>query len=248
MMGFLAHLASHGFLAPPAIFITLCVVGAGLTLYRPHLGATISLVSSLCLYAAATPVAASYLLSRVEARIPPSGDLSQAQAIVVLGANIHRGGGDTKDTLGRVSLERVTYAAEAYRKLHLPIAVSGGRDDDSRDTEAGLMAAALDTEFSVQVTWTEDKSRTTFENALFTQRLLQPANITTVVVVTEAWHMPRALWSFERVGFKALPWPAPRDTLQDSELRDFLPSIGALHDTFRALHEALGLAYYRMHY
>ncbi|MGH7095466.1 MAG: YdcF family protein [Stellaceae bacterium] len=248
MMGFLAHLASHGCLAPPAIFITLCVIGALLTLYRPHLGVMISLVSSLCLYAAATPFVASYLLSRIEARIPLDGDLSRAQAIVVLGANTHRDGGGAKGTLGRVSLERVTYAAEAYRKLHLPIVVSGEREDDPRDTEAGLMAAALKTQFSVPVSWTEDKSTTTFENALFTQRLLQPANITTVVVVTEAWHMPRALWSFERVGFKALPWPAPRDTLQDAELRDFLPSIGALHDTFRALHETLGLAYYRMHY
>lgn len=248
MVSFLAHLVSHGFLSPPAVFISLCLIGAGLGFYRPHLGATVMLLSSLCLYAASMPVVASYLLSRIEAGIPAGGDLTRAQAIVVLGASIHRGGGDAPDTLGRLSLQRVAFAAEAYRKLHLPVVVSGGRDDDSRSTEAALMAAALTTELSVPVEWVEDKSRTTFQNAQLTQRLLQPENITTVLVVTQAWHMPRALWAFQRVGFKALPWPAPRDTLRDASLDDFLPSTAALNDTFRALHETLGLAYYRLRY
>ena len=111
-------------------------------------------------------------------------------------------------------------AAEAYRRLHLPVAVSGGRVRGARESEAGLMRAALDTQFSVPVMWVEDRSQTTYENALLTQRLLHPAGIDTVIVVTQAWHMPRALWSFERVGIHALPWPAPRDYMHMDRIDD----------------------------
>ena len=61
-----------------------------------------------------------------------------------------------------------------------------------------------------------------------------------------AWHLPRALWAFERVGLQALPWPAPRAALRASRIDDFLPSIAALENSFRGLHEIVGGAYYRL--
>ena len=239
---------SYGFLTPPAIFISLCLLGTWLALYRAPLGLIIALVASLCLYATSMPIVASYLLQRIEAKIPLGSDFAQAQAIVVLGGGVRRGHGDDKDSLDIYSVERVALAARAYRRLHLPVAVAGGRVHGAHDSEAGLMRAALDTDYAVPVTWTEDRSETTYENALYAQRLLQPAGIDTVIVVTQAWHMPRALWSFERVGLHPLPWPAPRDYMHGDRLDDFLPSVGALHDSYLAFHELLGSAYYRLHY
>jgi uncharacterized SAM-binding protein YcdF (DUF218 family) len=64
--------------------------------------------------------------------------------------------------------------------------------------------------------------------------------------VTQAWHLPRAIWAFERAGLRALPWPAPRTVLHADEIDDFLPSIVALHDSFYALHELIGGVYYRL--
>ena len=46
------------------------------------------------------------------------------------------------------------------------------------------------------------------ERAVF-EVLLQREKLTTIALITQTWHQPRALWAFERVGFKALPWPAP---------------------------------------
>ena len=122
-------------------------------------------------------------------------------------------GADIADALGPLSLERVVLAARAYRQLHLPVAVSGGRVDKARSSEAALMKAALETDFAVPVAWSEDASRTTWENAVYTARLLQPGRDRTVVLVSQAWHLPRAIWAFERVGLQALPWPAPRTVL-----------------------------------
>lgn len=241
---------SYGFLAPPAVFVVLALIGTCLALYHAPLGLLIALLANLCLFALALPAVANYLLQRVEDRIPPAAgtDLGGAQAIVVLGGDMRRGHGEDKDTLGPYANERIVMAAAAYRKLNLPVAVTGGHVDQSRASEAGLMRDALDTEFSIPVTWTEDRSATTWENAVFTQRLLQPAGIRTVVLVTQAWHMPRAIWAFDRVGLHAVPWPAPRDRWRPEGLGDFLPDSLSLRDSFLAFHELLGSLYYRLHY
>jgi uncharacterized SAM-binding protein YcdF (DUF218 family) len=189
------------------------------------------------------------MLEDVEIKPPSKPDFSAAQAIVVLGGGIKRGDGDkVPDTLGAWSLERIDFAAHAYRELNLKVAVTGGRPAGARSAEAALMKATLESDFNVPVTWVENRSRTTFENALYTKELLKADNVTTVVLVTNAWHMRRALWSFERVGLHAIPWPAPLTYGETDRLDDYLPSMFALLGSYQALHEAIGLAYYRLRY
>jgi uncharacterized SAM-binding protein YcdF (DUF218 family) len=244
----MSDLISYGFLTPPAVLITLCLVGGLLAVLWRGFGIALVILSAVALYATAMPVVASYLLQQVETGIPESADLSGAQAIVVLGAGIHFGDGAAPDTLGPQSLERVFYGAEAYRRLHLPVAVSGGRVLGAQTAEATLMHAVLERDFAVPVTWNDDRSRTTYENAVYTAQLLKADRVTSAVIVTHAWHLPRALWAFERVGLKPLPWPAPRDFVRLRRIDDFLPSIAALHDSSFALHEMIGGVYYRLRY
>ena len=68
-------------------------------------------------------------------------------------------------------------------------------------------------------------------------RLLIPAGISTVVVITNSAHLPRALWSFERAGLHAVPWPVRRTPARWDEFYDFAPSLNPLQDTFYAVHE-----------
>jgi uncharacterized SAM-binding protein YcdF (DUF218 family) len=238
---------SFGFLALPTVFISLCLLGALIGLRWRRLGVAVALASSLGLFAAATPALSSYLLRQAETGLPRNADLSRGQAIVVLGGEVRSGNGaDIPDALGPAAIERVVMAAAAYRRLHLPVLVSGGGGPSVRLSEAALMKSALEDELGVPVTWTEDRSHTTWENAVFTARLLRPERITTVVLVTHAWHQPRAIWAFERNGLRALPWPAPR-TAQDADaIEDFLPDPGALQDSFYGLHEIIGRFYYRL--
>ena len=245
----LADPFSYGFLAPPTIFIALGLLGALIAPVWWRSGIAVALVSSLCLYAAAMPAVSSYLLRGVESEVPANVDLSAAQAIVVLGGDVRVGDGATiPDRLGPLSLERAVLGAEAYRRLHLPVVVSGGRVAGAQESEGALMRAALTTDFAVPVAWSEERSRTTWENALYTARLLLPQKLATVVVVTQAWHLPRALWAFKRAGLTPLPWPAPRTALRVGTAGDFLPSLGALRDTFYALHEMIGGFVYRLRY
>jgi uncharacterized SAM-binding protein YcdF (DUF218 family) len=240
---------SIDFLIPPTVLILLAALSAWATLWRPHVGVAFAIITTSLLYLAALPVIAARMIEEVEIRAPAKPDFSTAQAIVVLGGGIHPGDGDkVPDTLGPWSLERIVLAAQAYKQLNLKLAVSGGRVNGAHMSEASLMKAALETQFSVPVSWVEDKSRTTFENALFTAKLLKADKVTTIVLVTQAWHMRRALWSFERAGLRAIPYPAPLTYDENDRLADYLPNIGALERSYHALHEAIGLAYYRLRY
>jgi uncharacterized SAM-binding protein YcdF (DUF218 family) len=237
------------FLVPPVGLVLVCVVGAWLTLWHRRFGIFVSVIATSLLLLASLPVVAARIIETVEVKPPDKPDFSAAQAIVVLGGGVHRGDGDqVADTLGPWTLERLDFAVHAYRQLNLRIAVTGGKPDGASTAEAMLMKAVLEGDFHVPVTWVEVQSRNTFENALLTQKLLQPDNVNTVVLVTNAWHMRRALWSFERVGLHAIPYPAPLTYERFDRPDDFLPSMRALEESYHALHEAIGLAYYRWRY
>ena len=243
------RIISFGFLAPPTVLITLCVIGALIALRWRLAGLAVVLMASLTLFAFATPAVSSWLLRRAEAGVPQQVDFRGAQAIVVLGGGARVGNGPAiPDRLLARSYERLALAADAYHELHLPVAVSGGPPPSKHASEGALMKTALESEFGIPVTWNEDQSTTTWENAVFTAEMLRKAGIDKIVVVTHRWHMPRALRSFERTGTQAVPWPAPETPPSGSRLQDYLPSIGALQDSFYGLHELVGRLYYRLRY
>jgi uncharacterized SAM-binding protein YcdF (DUF218 family) len=241
-------LLGYGFLALPTVFIWLSPLGVIAALIWRRAGFTIALAASLSLFVASTPAVSSCLLAWVEARVQWAADFSSAQAIVVLGADLRPGDATTPEQLGPLTLERLFFAADAYRELHLPVVVSGGRFFNSRASVAELMKSALVRYFNVPVTWSEESSETTYENAAYTAQLLHNANIRTVIVITQARDAPRAIWSFNRVGLGAIPWPSPRTKLRLNRITDFVPTTTALDESFYALHELLGALYYRVRY
>lgn len=76
----------------------------------------------------------------------------------------------------------------------------------------------------------ESRSRTTFENALFTKASIQPAAGERWLLVTSAAHMPRAIGAFRSVGFEVEPWP--------------VHDLGNQGTASVLQHEALGLLWY----
>jgi uncharacterized SAM-binding protein YcdF (DUF218 family) len=65
----------------------------------------------------------------------------------------------------------------------------------------------------------EDKSRNTLENAVFTRRLVDPKPGERWLLVTSAWHMPRAMGVFRKAGFAVEAFPV--DYLSSNEPADF---------------------------
>jgi uncharacterized SAM-binding protein YcdF (DUF218 family) len=125
--------------------------------------------------------------------------------------------------------------------------VVGGSVLAEGDSEGALMRGILEDEFAVPVEWVEDRSRNTAQNALQARKVLP---VDRIVLVTHALHMRRAARQFEQAGFEVLP--APIQFVQrghlDYVLFDWLPSIDAFAATYAALHEYLGLVWYRLRY
>jgi uncharacterized SAM-binding protein YcdF (DUF218 family) len=206
------------------------------------------------LFFASLPIIPAMLMGLLE-NYPPldAADLErpEAQAIVILGGGnrIHApeyGG----TTLKPLSLERVRYGAWLAKKTGLPILVSGGLGDEDIPAEARVMKGVLEKEFGQEVKWVEDASRNTFENAKFSQAILKANNIESVYVVSHAWHQPRALWSFRRVGLKPIAAPTAFESWSGEGIgiNDFLPSAKGVQKTAYAVHEILGNFWYRIRY
>lgn len=93
----------------------------------------------------------------------------------------------------------------------------------------------------------EHHSRNTFENAWFTRELLAPGDDQTWIIVTSAYHMPRAMGTFRKAGFHALAWPTDYRTQNKFEItRPFSRMFNGLRRTDTAVREWLALWFYWM--
>ena len=93
----------------------------------------------------------------------------------------------------------------------------------------------------------EAQSRNTYENAIETQKLLNSIGIDQILLVTSAFHMPRALATFRTAGLKAIPSPASYAIVDYSRpvILDWLPSLGNLGKMQAVIREKLGIFVYR---
>jgi uncharacterized SAM-binding protein YcdF (DUF218 family) len=176
---------------------------------------------------------------------------SRADAIVVLGSGRERGdpawGGQDQPT--GVALERMRYAAQLSKASGLPLLTTGGLHYGSPPSEARLMADSLQRDFGVPVRWLEEASRTTWENAELSAAVLLPEGVKRVVVVTQAWHMQRSVWSFRRAGFEVVA--APVGFMSVDHGRPFggwIPDTKAIWQSGQLFNEAAGQLGYRLFY
>ncbi len=86
----------------------------------------------------------------------------------------------------------------------------------------------------------ETMSTNTRENAAYCALLTRAYGAETVVVVTSAIHMPRALGELRAVGIDAIPAPVEVGGLPGSLLSLWLPSVYGLEAVHLAVHETLG--------
>lgn len=231
------------FVVPPVNFAVL----AGLALLagrRRLAGVFLALLLLLAL-----PVVADGMITALErgqgAGDPKLGQPGGAGAIVVLGAEVIRTE-EGRTLPGPLSLRRLRAAAALARRTGLPILVSGGLAQPDAAAVAVAMADSLRDDFAVPARWVEQRSADTFENAADSAAMLRAAGIGSALVVTDQWHMRRALAAFRAAGFAAIPAPAPTQASGGLEFGDFIPTAGAWQRSYYALHEGIGLAWYAL--
>lgn len=242
-------------LMPPGLLLLLLLLAFVLRRRYPRFSVFCFFSGLLGLLVMSLPVTVEWGARQLEQQQPLKQSewaslATRADAIVVLGAGRVRGDRAwDEDQPGLMARERLRYAARLARASGLPVLVSGGLHYGTPPSEADIMARSLADDYGVEVRWREGASRTTWENAQLSAPILREAGIHRVVVVTQAAHMPRSLWSFEKAGLEVVPAPLGYIGVDNARpLGGWLPEGRAVWQSEQLLNEAIGLVGYRLFY
>jgi uncharacterized SAM-binding protein YcdF (DUF218 family) len=236
---------------PPGILIlVLCALGIYSWRKRNKESAIATILLGITVWVLSITPTSTKLMSVLEKRVSIPSRL-QGDVIVLLGGGIHQDVADLTGT-GSPSDEmsgRIITAARAQRKLKVPIIVSGGAVFTGRQPEAPVIRRILiDLGISENFVIVESKSRDTIENARFCREIINSYGFKKPILVTSAYHMKRSLEAFHFVGLTPLPLPAQFHVANGKKhiWASYLPDMGALQTSCKALREYLGLLFYRL--
>jgi uncharacterized SAM-binding protein YcdF (DUF218 family) len=240
---------------PSSFLLTLWLAGTALlwTPWRVWGRGLVTLAALVTLAVAMFPIG-QLVIKPIEDRFHPLVALPpRVDGIIVLGGVVD------ESVIGRRGVPRSLAAAgsprlDAFLELarRYPMAkhvFTGGSIEliDDRDTEADVVRRifariGLDT---THITF-EDRSRNTFENAVYSFEMLKPQPEELWIIITSARHMPRAVGTFRKAGWTNL-LAFPIDYLTSENGPSFSPvfSLGANLDVLgEAVREYIGLFVY----
>jgi uncharacterized SAM-binding protein YcdF (DUF218 family) len=212
------------------------------------------------LLATSNSFVANSLVQELEWQHIPKTELPQAQAIVVLGGATRSVAKPRPEVDLREQGDRILYGAQLYRQGKAPVVIAsggriswrGGGAPESVDMAEILKFMGVPESAILQ----DPESLNTYENAVNVKQILDERGISSVLLVTSAMHMPRALKVFLRQGIEAIP--APTDFLvTELELEEptispqatvlsLLPTADQLDKTTRVIKEYIGIVVYRL--
>lgn len=236
-----------------AITLGLAALLLSWTRFR-NLGRGLLAAVLVVLWVASTPVFANWLGWQLESQFPVRSvdELPVRDAILLLGGSLAPPTAPgARPTLGEAG-DRILEAFRLYKAGKAPrILITGGNLPwtFSDPTEADAVARMLE-EFGVPRgdLIIEGESRNTRENAVNSTGILRRNGWDTALLVTSAFHMPRAMAVFEKAGVEVTAAPADLRARRPfyRSLLDALPDANALAHTTLTAKELLGLAVYRM--
>ncbi len=247
-MIFLLKKVIGNFLVIPGLFIIfsgLIFVLIVKKRYRP--AKFFSLILFTSLYFFSTEPGRDFLLRPLESKYSyPNVKEVNCSYIVVLGGGItenspNEGG---NPSVRADTLYRLYEAFKVWKERGFPIVVTGGKVTSEFAEAPAMKKVLINLGVPSSKILVEDRSRTTFENALYTAKLIGREEI---CLVTSAYHMPRSVAIFKSFGFKVIPIPT------DYKVRNvgysffsFLPFPGFIKDSITGFREWVGIAFFEI--
>lgn len=222
--------------AQPLTLVLICQILAflALLLRRGKLAGLLSLLAGSILFVVLFTSVGPWSLQKLEARYTRPDITTPPACMIVLG-----GAFDLEVTAGRGGMEmnqaadRVVEAARLSRLYpQSKILVSGGDGSFSGDYKGDaelapefFQAMGVDPSRIIK----EAASRNTAENVNETKTLLAANSLSDCLLITSAYHMPRAKALFDQAGVATVPWPSDYRSSGRVELRlDFTqPTLNA---------------------
>lgn len=203
----------------------------------------------------------SYSLARsLEWRNLPPDPLPSAAAIVLLGGGTESADPPRPMTEVNSAGDRVLYAAKLYHQGAAPIILasggnlsfSGARGDTPAEEMQDLLLLTGVPEAAI---WLQAESQNTYDDARYSAEILVENEISEIILVTSAMHMPRSKAVFEQQGIAVIAAPVDFTITEqnwestfkpglDEFLIYLLPNASSLGLTTNVLKEYLGLLIY----
>ena len=250
-MGFTASKIFWWFSNPSNLLLLAVVLIALSMLFRwRRLGGWLAALAALGVMTIAFTPAREWVLRPLEYRFPTPTLPSHVDGIIVLGGAIN------SDLSARSGLVSVNDAAErlftfmelGQRYPKAKMLFTGGSanvlDDGAREADfARILYAKLGfDETRIQF---ERDSRNTEENARFSKAIVRPASGEVWVLITSAYHMPRAVGVFRALNWPVLPYPVDYGVTRSGgwEVPGLLDGLSGVQ---WGMKEWIGLVYYRL--
>ena len=129
----------------------------------------------------------------------------KVDAIVVLS-----GGWQKEGVLGVATMERYEYGLKLFQEGWAPVIIFSGGSLTKPITEADEMAEmALSQGFPYASIIPENSSESTYENVLFTKKILKERKLNSIILVTSPYHTLRAKKMFEDKDVLVIAAPVP---------------------------------------
>ena len=179
----------------------------------------------------------------------PVADSPLADAIVLLGGEV--GIPLPPRVESQLGGNRTVHAFRLYRAGRAPlIIISGG----NKFRQIGVESESYYTA-EILKSWgvpegaivLETHSRNTHQNAVQVNKMLKARGIDRILLVTSAFHMPRAIKTFQHVGLDTIPSPSGYSVAAYSKpaFLDWWPRLGNLSKAQAVVKENLGILVYR---
>lgn len=239
------------FADPGNAFLFALLLGFALAMTRfKKLGKGLIMVSiSFALLISVVPVG-SMLSQALEHRFPPPKTLPDSIAgIVVLGGVIdpYRSEKLKTPAIGG-AVERITVSAKlakAYPDARLIYTGGSGSLRFPEQREADYVTELYGSlGISNRRLELEREARNTWENAKFSIEIASPGTEENWLLVTSAFHMPRAVGVFRRVGWELIPYPVDFNANVSESFPSPLSFTNGLNQLSHAGHEWIGLIAY----
>ncbi len=234
------------------LLIALCLGAVLIYRRRDKLGRwllTFAAVSALLV--AILPIGKNLLIV-LENRFPVVHELPEkVDGIIVLGGVVNevvtRARGQT--SIGS-AIERLTEFAtlsKEYPNAKL-LFTSGSGKLLTQDIKEGDAVGPLLISLGVNLerVLVESQSRNTFENALMSKELANPSDDETWLLITSAFHMPRSVGIFRKIGWDVVPYPVDFSFEGNAIFYPTFNLLGGMNSLSGAIHEWLGLLFYWM--
>jgi uncharacterized SAM-binding protein YcdF (DUF218 family) len=241
-----------GFFVSPANVLLLSGI-VGVLLLRTRLARTGWWVTAVSLFALATiglsPLGNALIIPLEQRFPPPDESRDPPDGIVILGGAVSADISDARNVQAlNEAAERMTVAVALVRRYPNVRAIfTGGSGNLVYDGNESAGAMRLFESLGVPPgrIMTEDKSRNTYENAVFTKRIVDPKPGERWYLVTSAYHLPRAVGVFRQAGFPVIGYPVDWRTRGPQDmLRPFSVLGEGIRRTDLAVKEWAGLLVY----